>query len=326
MHQNSNIKPFNFIDIFSGAGGFSLGFSKSNFCDLFAIEKNEAAAETYRMNFPSSQIFMNDVRFLHSLDIQERIKNKVEVVLASPPCEPFTSANPKRKNTPWKRFYEDQQGDLIFHAIRIIGDLRPRFFIIENVLPIAEEESKDILQNEFLTIGYENIHFNYISAENHGCPSIRNRIFISNIKLQLSDRKKVTVRDILCDLPPPNYPNNFQGHFLIPFSKQAENKALKIQSGSAAIHFSGAKGEKRNWIKLDENDICPTIMGKSRFIHPVKNRPLTVREQARLMSFPDTFIFSGSIEEMFNQIGESVPPIISQQIAVIIKNKLQNKK
>jgi DNA (cytosine-5)-methyltransferase 1 len=245
------------------------------------------------------------------------------VILASPPCEPFTSANLRRKSSPWERFYEDPQGDLIFHAIRIIGDLKPKYFVIENVLPIAQEESKSILKEELQTAGYDKIYFNVISAEKHGCPSIRNRVFISNLRLSLHKRRKTSVKHAIDDLPPPEYPNDYQGHFKIPFARQAESKALKIRTGDAAVHFRGARGEIRNWIKLNENDVSPTVMGKSRFIHPTKNRPLTIREHARLLSYPDNFHFHGSIDEMFNQIGESVPPIVSMNVAQIIKNRLE---
>ncbi|MCE7741840.1 MAG: DNA cytosine methyltransferase [Candidatus Heimdallarchaeota archaeon] len=326
METGNTSKSYSFIDLFSGAGGFSLGFHMLGFHDLLAIEQTETAANTYKLNFPNSQVILNDIRKIHSLKIIEHVQDKIDVVLASPPCEPFTSANPRRMKTPWERFYHDPQGDLIFHAIRIIGDLEPDFFIIENVIPIAEKESQSIIKEEFSTIGHDKIHFNYISAEKHGCPSVRRRVFISNLKLHLPSRKVHTVSSAIGDLPSPNYPNDYQGHFILPFAKQAESKAFKMRKGDAAVHFGGAKGEFRNWIKLDESDVCPTVMGKSRFIHPTENRPLTIREQARLLTYPDSFHFLGSVEEMFNQVGESVPPIVSRGIAEKIKNNLKKKK
>ncbi|MHA1198961.1 MAG: DNA cytosine methyltransferase [Candidatus Heimdallarchaeaceae archaeon] len=323
MDNDNTSASYNFIDLFSGAGGFSLGFSILGFHDLLAIEQNETAASTYKLNFPSSQIILNDIRTIHGLEIIDHVQDKIDIVLASPPCEPFTSANPRRMKTPWERFYQDPQGDLIFHAIRIIGDLEPDFFVIENVIPIAEKEAQSIIKEELSTVGYEKIHFNFVSAEKHGCPSVRRRVFISNLKFQLPSRSVISVKNAISTLPSPNYPNDYQGHFTFPFAKQAESKALKIRVGDAAVRFKGAKGEIRNWVKLDENDICPTVMGKSRFIHPTENRPLTIREQARLVSYPDTFHFLGSVGEMFNQIGESVPPVVSKEIAEKIKNRLK---
>ncbi len=322
MNRDNSSSKKNFIDLFSGAGGFSLGFSMQGFHDLLAIEQNETAASTYQLNFSDSDVIVSDIRKVHSLEILNQVSDNINVVLASPPCEPFTSANSRRMKTPWERLYNDPQGDLIFHAIRMIGDIEPDYFVIENVIPIAEKESADIIKEEFNTLGYDKVFFNFISAEKHGCPSVRTRVFISNIKLDLSKRKEIDVKTVLDHLPSPRYPNEYQGHFPIPFAKQAEKKAIKIRKGEAAVHFKGARGEIKNWIKLDENSVCPTVMGKSRFIHPTENRPLTIREQARLLSFPDDFHFTGTIEEMFNQIGESVPPIISQGIAEKIGNKL----
>ena len=314
-----------FIDLFSGAGGFSLGFTQMGFQDLLAVEQNETAARTYGLNFPTSTVVVDDIKKVHSLDILNIITEKIDLLLASPPCEPFTSANPKRKSTPWERFYHDPQGDLVFHAIRIIGDIHPDFFVIENVIPITEPESQDILKEEFSINGYDKIFFNFVSAEKHGCPSIRKRIFISNIRLQLSLRKETTVLNAIGDLPSPNYPNNYQDHFTLPLARQVKDKVHKIRKGAAAVHFMGAKGKIRNWIRLNENDVCPTVMGKSRFLHPIEDRPLTIREQARLLSFPDNYVFTGSVEDMFNQIGEAVPPVISKQIAEIILNRLRKK-
>ncbi|MCG3215921.1 MAG: DNA cytosine methyltransferase [Candidatus Heimdallarchaeota archaeon] len=322
--SNSQNHSYTFVDLFSGAGGFSLGFFQEGFHDLLAIEMNVDAAETYRRNFPKSTIISKDIREVHSLEILERIKQSPDVVIASPPCESFTSANPRRLKKPWSRFYEDSQGDLVFHAIRLIGDLSPKYFVIENVVPIIDGEGRSILRDELQKIGFTKIHFNVISAEKYGCPSVRNRVFISNIHLGLKNVRKASVGDSLSGLPSPSLPNNISNHTYVHFTHRVKNKAYKIRKGQAAVYFRGATGEKKHWIKLDERLLSPTIMGKSRFIHPFEDRPLTPREHARLMTYPDTFEFVGSVSSIYNQIGESVPPILSRQIAKKIKLKLDD--
>ena len=322
--MTTNPSPYTFIDLFSGAGGFSLGFVKENFSDLLSIEIDEEAAATYSRNFTDSQMIIQDIRKVHSLEILEKIQTIPDIIIASPPCEPFTAANPRRYKKPWSRFYEDPQGDLIFHTIRLIGDLSPKFFVVENVVPMVDGEGKDILKEEFAKIGFSKIHFNFISAEKHGNPSARNRLFISNVHLDLPKKRKVTVSDALMDLPSPSVPNEMYNHSYVHFSHQVKDKAYKVKKGQAAVYYKGAVSEKKQWIKLDDQKIAPTIMGKSRFIHPSEDRALTPREHARLMAYPDTFEFIGSISSTYNQIGESVPPIISQAIAKKIKNKLDN--
>ncbi len=322
--MTTNPHPYTFADLFSGAGGFSLGFAKEGFHDLLAIEKDEEAAATYSQNFPSSKVIVEDIRKIHSLEIFKSIQISPDVILASPPCEPFTAANPRRHKKPWARFYEDPQGDLIFHTVRLIGDLSPKFFVVENVVPMTDGEGKNIMQEEFAKIGFGKIHFNFISAEKYGNPSARNRVFISNVHLDLQKARPVTVNDALKSLPSPSLPNEKHNHSYVHFSHQVKDKAYKVKKGQAAVYFRGAVSEKKQWIKLDEQKIAPTIMGKSRFIHPSEDRALTPREHARLMSYPDTFEFKGSISSVYNQIGESVPPIISQLIARKIKNKLDD--
>ena len=312
-----------FIDLFSGAGGFSLGFVQAGYRDLLAIENDKNTAATYELNFPQTVMMKRDIRTVHSLDIMSKITDKPDIILASPPCEPFTSANPKRKKNPWARFHEDPQGDLIFHAIRIIGDIHPQFFVIENVVPIAETQGKQIIKDALITAGYNKIYFNFIRAEEHGCPSSRNRLFISNIHIILPKKKKIRAEDVLNDLPNPSYPNDFYNHFYVHFPKKIEKKVHKIAKGRAGVYFSGATREKRNWIRIAPKETANTIMGKSRFIHPEEDRALTIREHARLMGFSDNFKFVGSADSMFNQVGEAVPPIIAKQIGDFIKNKIQ---
>ncbi|MBY8999507.1 MAG: DNA cytosine methyltransferase [Candidatus Heimdallarchaeota archaeon] len=317
-HESS----FTFIDLFSGAGGFSLGFLQEGFKDLLAIEIDDGAVQTYNLNFPNTPMMNGDIRDIHSLQIQSKLKSSPDVILASPPCEPFTSANTARHKDPFDRFFADPQGDLIFHAIRIIGDLSPSYFVIENVVPIMNGVGKELITTEFANAGFEKIYFNVINAEKHGCPSERTRVFISNIRLKLPTMREISTGEAIGNLPDSSYPNEFLNHFTLSFPKRVSDKIHRIKKGEAAVHFSGAVEEKKTWIKLDPRKVADTIMGKSRFIHPDEDRPLTVREHARLMSFPDSFIFTGKVDSAFNQVGEAVPPIISKHIASIVRKLL----
>jgi DNA (cytosine-5)-methyltransferase 1 len=323
INEPAQNKP-SFIDLFSGAGGFSLGFVEQGFQDLLAIEYDQDAIATYSLNFDESTLFFENIRKVHSLDILKKIISPPDVILASPPCEPFTAANPQRFPTTWSRFYDDPQGDLIFHTIRIIGDLLPKVFIIENVVPMISKDGKSILKEAFKRIGFEKIYFNIIDAEKHGCPSSRKRVFISNLFLKLPFLKKKNVMESIKDLPSPSLPNDYPNHDFVHLPQKVGDKLYKIKEGQAAVFFKGAKLEQKQWVKLPSNKIAPTVMGKSRFIHPAEDRAITPREQARLMSYPDNFEFKGNLDSVYNQIGESVPPIISGLLAQEIRKKLDN--
>ncbi|MHA1115555.1 MAG: DNA cytosine methyltransferase [Candidatus Heimdallarchaeaceae archaeon] len=311
-----------FIDLFSGAGGFSSGFRLAGFKELLAIERDPSALRTYNLNLPDAICINDDIRNIHSLEIEQKCSQKPTVILASPPCEPFTAANTKRKETAWERFFEDPQGDLIFHAIRIIKDLNPDFFVIENVVPIIDGEGKDIILEAFADSKFQDIYFNVIRAEKHGSPSSRKRVFISNINLDLEKKKTVTVGQVLSGLQDPSYPNDLPNHFLSPVPDKIQKRIHQIKPGHAAVYFEGALSEKVNWVRLDKDKVSPTVMGKSRFIHFHQDRALTVREHGRLMTFHDDFKFTGTIEEMYNQVGEAVPPLISYLIAEEIKKQI----
>ncbi|MEM4081454.1 MAG: DNA cytosine methyltransferase, partial [Pyrobaculum sp.] len=132
---------------------------------------------------------------------------------------------------------------------------------------------------------------------------------------------RVLVRDVLSNLPPPDsglLPN----HDTTTLSFKKQNKISKLKPGEALMKFRGAGGFYENFIRLVWDDLAPTVMGSRRFIHPEEHRLITVREQARLMGYPDDYVFYGSKDAQYNQIGESVPPPLSYAIALEVRKYL----
>ncbi|BAB65312.1 DNA cytosine methyltransferase [Sulfurisphaera tokodaii] len=309
------------VDLFSGAGGFSLGFKKLGFDIRFAIDINHAAARTYATNFPTTLVIEDDIRNITGRDIEYLIGRKVDIVIGSPPCEPYTGANPLRMKEPLDRLYLDEDGQLTLEYIRIVGELRPKIFVMENVPSIIGTESlKSAVEYEFYKIGYK-IFFNFLNAEDYGNPSKRTRVFISNIEINPpKSKEKKTVWDAIKDLEGrTDVPNN-------EVQELNENKIKEISKldyGDYLTMFRGSNGKNIPlYVRLNPYDIAPTVLGNSRFIHPFENRFLTVREQARLMSYPDDHIFLGSRDEQYNQVGEAVPVVLSTAIAREIMGKV----
>ncbi|MFP3064902.1 MAG: DNA cytosine methyltransferase [Sulfolobus sp.] len=303
------------VDLFSGAGGFSLGFKKVGFKIGLAIDINHAAARTYSANFPETVVIEDDIRDITASDIRYLLGKNPEIVIGSPPCEPFTGANPLRMKEPLDRLYLDERGELTLEYTRLVGELKPKVFVMENVPSLVSTESlKESLEAEFRRVGYEKIYFNFLSAEDYGNPSRRTRVFISNIPLNPPKvKRKVTVWDAIKDI---------QGNTLVPNNEIQELNERKIKEiakldfDDYLTMFRGGSG--RNiplYIRLNPYGLAPTVMGNSRFVHPFENRFLTVREQARLMSYPDTHVFLGSRDEQYNQVGEAVPVVLSTAIA-----------
>ena len=134
------MKKLEILDLFCGAGGFSFGFFTGNtrFEVKLAIDMNQWAIQTFRKNQPKSKVVQADITTLHSLDILELLNGKEpDIIIASPPCEAFSSANVNRKQNDYDRLYSDGTGRNLLHTIRIIKDFNPNFFFIENVTQLA---------------------------------------------------------------------------------------------------------------------------------------------------------------------------------------------
>jgi len=315
---------YNVIDLFCGAGGFARGFVEVGFNVVLAIDNMEPVARTFKINFPETIVLCEDIKNINDRILKRLLLGKqVDVVIGSPPCEPFTAANPRRKPNPLDRLYVDPIGQLVLHFIRIVDYVRPKIFIMENVPHIAEGELKRALREEFKRIGYNRIYFNLLKAEDYGTPSHRLRMFISNIPIKPRKRRgKITVEEALSSLPPPT--PEIPNHEPVPISPRKLRRISRLKWGQALVRFYGFMGKLYpNLIRLHPHKIAPTVLGCSRFIHPYEDRFLTVREQARLMGFPDDHIFLGGRDLQYNQVGEAVPVPLSKAIAQVVLEKLE---
>ncbi len=316
------------IDLFCGAGGFSRGFREAGYKIILGIDNDKNPARSFKLNFPEAYVFVEDIKNVSAKLINDIVGYKeVDVVIGGPPCEPFTPTNPRRKPNPLDRLYSDPIGQLVLHYIRLVGELKPKIFIMENVPAIMDGPLKNALRREFARVGYRHIYFNVLRAEDYGTPSHRLRVFISNIEIKpkRKTRRRLTVAEALKNLPPPGT-SEIPNHELPPISDRKLRKIAKLKWGKAMILYDGAKGKRYpNLIKLHPHKLAPTVMGSSRFIHPYEDRFLTVREQARLMGFPDNHVFMGGRDEQYNQVGEAVPVPLAKAIAEHILDILRTK-
>ena len=312
------------IDLFAGAGGFSRGFKDAGFDIILGVEIDTNAARTYSYNFPSAVMIIDDVRNIRGEDIMKYIGDRPDVIIGGSPCEAFTETNPRRAKDPLDRLYVDELGRLTLEFIRLIGELRPKVFVLENVVHIMDGPLRDALINEFARVGYERIYFNVLHAEDYGTPSVRRRVFISNILIKPEKLGRVlTVWDAIGDLPEPGNPR-IPNHEYVSISDKKIKGISRLGWDEALYRFRGATGSFRNFVRLNPWKPAPTVMGSVRFVHPFEDRVLTVREQARLMGFPDDHVFFGPKDSQFNQIGEAVPPPLARAIARVVLKYLED--
>ncbi|MFX0117135.1 MAG: DNA cytosine methyltransferase, partial [Candidatus Hodarchaeota archaeon] len=197
------------VDLFAGAGGSSAGLHAAGFEVVLAVENNTNAAKAYQLNFPETLVLKKDIRELHGIELLDLLGRHPDLLTASPPCEEYSRANSKRKTRPLDRLFDTTDGRLVLDVIRLVGDLEPRRFIIENVPGMWEGELRAALLYEFERVGIssENIYATVFSAENYGISNYRRRVFITNFSVNLLRLPHISCQDVL-NLPEstPNRP------------------------------------------------------------------------------------------------------------------------
>tara|TARA_Y100001970_G_C14235591_1_gene861590 strand:- start:1744 stop:2919 length:1176 start_codon:yes stop_codon:yes gene_type:complete len=376
------------IDLFSGAGGITLGLKDANFQTLLASDYDERVAETFNKNFKNTKFICDDIKNLKFQDIKKEIglkNNELDLIVGGPPCQGFSMANRKR--------IEDDPRNLLFrnfyNAVKI---LQPKCFLIENVAGLSaenislrtkEQPVTHAISQYFKTIDYQ-IKFIGFRAEEFGLPQFRRRILIigTNIRkkkdlLQMenignlngkyksyesikNENKNMdelfpqdkpnpfSVWEAISDLPKIGAGENgdYKKYSSEPkndYQKLMRKKSSKVLNHTATPHDEMAmkriklikQGENfrdlpKNlqtksvhsgaWGRLEANGLAPTITTRfdtpsvGRVIHPFQDRTLTVREAARIQSFPDDFIFYGNRTSQGIQVGNAVPPIVAKEI------------
>ena len=340
------------IDLFSGAGGMSIGAIAAGIDVKVAVEIDKYAAITYKINHPNTKLFNDDVRNVKINGHCKTGKNDVKILFGGPPCQGFSTSNQKTRNK------ENENNWLFKEYFRLTKEQNPDWVIVENVKGIVETENGFFFEKiikELKKLGYTS-NYAILNAADYGVPQIRNRVFIvgslHGIKYefpQIITKKHITVNEAISDLPVLKSGANY---LELDYKCEAKNKyqiSLRKKSKKAVNNFVTVNSElvlKRykhipqggNWqhipSKLMENytdytrchtgiyhrlkDNDPSVVignyRKNMLIHPTENRGLSVREAARIQSFPDTFHFYGSIGFQQQQVGNSVPPLLAKAV------------
>lgn len=182
-----NYGNFKYIDLFSGAGGLSLGFKQQNFSCTLAIEIDKWASETYQYNFPKTPVLVSDITTLDYSDLHEYKKDRVDVIVGGPPCQGFSHANTSYKDP------KDPRNSLFIDYLQVVREFNPKICIIENVPGLLRTKLKDgtlaieAICSEFSQAGY-NVEWQILNAVNFGVPQNRERLFIIGIRSDLKTK------------------------------------------------------------------------------------------------------------------------------------------
>jgi len=337
------------IDLFSGAGGLSLGASLAGVDVAIAVESDRYAAMTYKYNHPQTKMIEGDIRNIESIDFDSN--ESVTILFGGPPCQGYSISNQKTRNK------SNPQNWLFKEFIRFASILKPDWIIFENVRGITETEKgyfSNLIEREISQLGYR-CSTMVLCASDYGVPQMRSRFFLFGslsglcIKKPITYNEKVTVKHALWDLPhlengantdvldynkkaPSKYASKLRGNLSTSsghlVSKNADHIIKRYryipQGGNweniPAELMDNYKDKSRchtgNYKRLCDDSPSITVGNyrKSMLIHPWENRGLSVREAARLQSFPDSYRFFGSIGFQQQQVGNAVPPHLAKAV------------
>ncbi len=330
--HHSTIPNFTAVDLFSGCGAFTEGL-KNHFKVVAAVDNNPYASASYIANHPDVHFFEEDITQLDPIKILQVVPNKtIDLMVVCAPCQPFSSQNNSKTI--------DERMDLILQACHFAKILKPRLIFFENVKGIVASNHSSIIQK--LRADLEKFGYRYwfgplnVDAADYGVPQRRQRsIMIVAIEKEASfkltkrtsiEKCRITVKNAIGDLPhlssgeasdndPLHFARKHKPIALKRFTYIKKNGGSRFDLPSELVLdcHKDHKGHPDVYGRMTWDNVAPTLttgctdVTRGRFIHPRDDRAITLREAARIQTFPDNYQFRGCSQEIARQIGNAVP-------------------
>lgn len=302
------------ISTFAGCGGSSLGYHMAGYQELLAVEWEQNAADTFRLNFPHVPLYHGDIA---KLSVEECLRlagvkpGELDVFDGSPPCQGFSIAG--------KRELGDARNQLFREYCRLLEGLRPRAFVMENVSGMVNGDFKLVFAEILRTLkrcGYR-VKARVLNAMFFGVPQSRERMIFVGVREDIGRDPShpsgwsvpVTVREAFVGVPPHDCPA------LTP----------RYQAYWHAAPQGGRVGKQKYVMKLSERLPAGTLLkseGNGAPYHPTECRAISTAERRRIGSFPDSFRFTDH-KHAVERIGNSVPPLLMRAIAAHVRELLR---
>jgi len=343
MNTISKEINYSFIDLFSGAGGLLRGFLDAGYVAVSSVEIWEPAIQTHIHNYPLVPLIADDIRNISKTQLN-LFKDSVDVVIGGPPCQGFSTIG--------KRLVKDPRNELVFEFIKFVSEVKPKVFLMENVRGLLSSDGgkvKNAIETEFREIGYR-VDSKVLCAADYGVPQIRKRVFFIGFKEELNVQPSFpipthtkceyeTVGTAINDLM--GMENQIANHIPMKHNKIVEVRISYIREGEGipkeGLPPEVSKGSRsdfeKNTIKnfshvykrlSREKPATTMVPGHNAFpLHPLANRSLTVREAARIQTFPDDVEFFGTRQNQCIQVGNAVPVKLAHILALHIKETLK---
>lgn len=317
------------ISTFAGCGGSSLGYSMAGFRELLAVEWDDNAVATFKLNFPGIPVYHGDIAKLSVDDILKRTGLKpgeLDILDGSPPCQGFSTAG--------KRCMDDDRNQLFKEYVRLLRGLQPKVFVMENVSGMVKGKMKLIfveILKELKASGYE-VSARLLNAMYFNVPQSRQRMIFIGVRKDINIKpshpnakvKPLTLRDAIHDLPKDQ--DESIDHVWIDEWKINTKWIKKVPY----IKPGNSLRPDGHQIRLEWDKPSPTLIRNGGVqcyvansnIHPSEHRTLSIREMARIASFPDSYKFIDARKNGHNRIGNCVPPLFMYAIAKHIRKNL----
>ena len=313
----SSPNSFTVISTFSGCGGSSLGYQLAGGKVLLAIEWDDNAVATYRLNFIDTPIYHGDICNLsveECCELADIKPGELDILDGSPPCQGFSTAG--------KRDFSDNRNQLFREYIRLLRGLKPKVFVMENVSGMVKGKMRLIFVEclqELKSSGYK-VKARLLNAMYFNVPQSRQRIIFVGVREDLGIKpgypkawqRPITVRQAIGHLP-VGKPGTHQPQVLGAWHKSKPGQSLR-----KAVRYVGSFQSCR----LDPDCPSPTLIKAHRHWHYAIARHLTDKEAAIIGSFPEEFRWYGTKQERQERIGNSVPPNFMRAIAEYIRDNI----
>jgi len=350
VSNNSNI-----IDLFCGCGGLSYGFEQAGCKTLLGIDNDARAIESFLLNHKNTKAICGDIT---SITFEKDIKpligdTKIDIIVGGPPCQGMSLSGPRK--------FDDPRNKLYLSFIRLVDEIKPKAFVIENVpglVRLFNGAIKDSIIEKFAKIGYT-VKFDILNSVDFGVPQTRKRVVFVGIKGETNNfefpenpKDVITSQMALSDLSPlidnigeenseyASEPQNdyqklmrknsqtVRNHIAARHSQRVQDIISLVPDGcnykSLPDEYKNTRNFNVAWTRFASDKPAPTIdTGHRHHFHYKYNRVPTVRECARIQSFPDDFIFVGNKTEQFRQVGNAVPPLMAKAIAESLLDYLE---
>ncbi|HZK72120.1 MAG TPA: DNA (cytosine-5-)-methyltransferase [Clostridia bacterium] len=321
---------FRSVELFAGAGGLALGLEKAGFHAEGLVEIDKYAAETLRTNRRKWNVIEGDIIKVADNGVEKYLPADVEIDLVSGgyPCQSFSYAGHKLG-------LEDVRGTMFYYFAQVVEQLKPKVFLAENVRGLINHDEGKTLKSMidiFESIGYKVTH-HLIKAVNYKVAQKRERVIIVGIrndfdikyKLPKPYNEKLVLKDVLKNVPKSageKYPEKKRRILeLVPpggYWRDLPEEIAKEHMGKSYYSGGGRTGMARR-ISWDEPCLtltCSPAQKQTERCHPDEIRPFTVREYARIQSFPDDWQFNGSMGQQYKQIGNAVPVELAKAVGL----------